>query len=580
MQAANQMEAISHTPFQVGEWYVDPESGRLLGENSQVKLEPKVMKVLVCLAQNPGKVISREQLEESVWTGTVVGYDAVSGSIIKLRKALGDNSKNPRYIETVSKMGYRLIATVSQEAIEPQILSNRSHTEIRQQPQWKAPAILLTAIVVVGWLGWYLLASAPSTAGRPELIVDKLELGAIDVASFTPPSIVVLPFKNISDDPRQEYFSDGLTDDIITDLSKIGSLRVIARQSAYVYKNRQFTIDDVARELNVQYIVEGSVRKAGDKLRVNVQLTNVEKGHHVWAERFDSDLVNVFDIQDEITQRVIDAMTITLSDIETKSVSYRMTNNFEAYDYFLRGQRHVSGRSKEDYVLAMDAYRRAIQLDPDYARAYGAMAVALSFAYRDRWTDLSLGEARQRALELANKALELDQSSPQVYWSLGFVHLFRKEFNQAEAAAQQSVSLSPNYADAYGLLAFISNWRGKGNAAARYIKKATTLNPYHTFDYPWNLGFAYYTLGQYSDAVEQLNLALERNENVFYPRLFLIASYVKLGRIEDATWEVEQVIVTRPDTTIAKIGNVIPYEHQHHKEAFLEDLRKAGLQEK
>jgi len=580
MQTANQMESISHTPFKVGEWYVDPESGRLLAENKQVKLEPKVMKVLVCLAQNPGKVISREQLEESVWTGTVVGYDAVSGSVIKLRKALGDNSKNPRYIETVSKMGYRLIATVSQKAIAPKILSNNPQTEIRQQPQWQALVILIAVIMMVSGLGWYLLASDPGTASRPELIVDKVEPGAIDVAPLKSASVVVLPFKNISDDPRQEYFSDGLTDDIITDLSKISSLRVIARQSAYIYKDRQFTINDVARELDVQYIVEGSVRKSGNKLRVNVQLTNVAKGHHVWAERFDSDLVSVFDIQDEITHRVIDAMTITLSDIETKSVSYRMTNNFEAYDYFLRGQRHVSGRSKEDHELAMDAYRRAIQIDPGYARAYGAMAVALSFAYRDRWTDLSLGEARDRALDLAKKALELDQSSPQVYWSLGFVHLFRKEFNQAEAAAQQSVNLSPNYADAYGLLAFISNWRGKGEAAARYIKKATALNPYHTFDYPWNLGFAYYTLGQYSEAVEQLNLALERNENVFYPRLFLIACYVRLGRMDDAAWEVEQIIVTRPDTTISKIDNVIPYEHQHHKNAFLEDLRKAGLQDK
>jgi adenylate cyclase len=164
-----------------------------------------------------------------------------------------------------------------------------------------------------------------------------------------------------------------------------------------------------------------------------------------------------------------------------------------------------------------------------------------------------------------------------VYWSVGFVHLFRKEFEAAETAAKRAVTLSPNYADGYGLLAFIANWRGKAIEAEAYIKKAIALNPYHTFDYPWNLGLAYYTQGRYLEAIQALKDALQRNETVVHPRLYLAASYVRLGRLEDATWEIEQMRILRPDVTISLLTNTMPYESQELMENFLQDLRKAGL---
>ena len=553
-------EMDTQLPFQLGEWTVHPDSCRLVGVAGEVKLEPKVMKVLVCLAGQPGKVISREQLEEMAWAGTVVGYDAVSGSVIKLRKALGDNSKSPRYIETISKKGYRLIAKVGD------VGETAGPTTVTHPSKHKRHLFIAAVVAVIAMLVWTVMDNHEEPP-PPAAVVDAT------------PSVAVLPFKNISPEPGQDYFSDGLTDDIITDLSRAGSLRVIARQSTYHYKNRPFTLDDVARELEVQYIVEGSVRRAGDKLRINVQLTDVNKGQHVWAERFDTDVANVFDIQDRITRSVIEAMYVKLSDVESLSMTYQTTNNIEAYDYFLQGQQYVSNRSRESFEQAMESYKQAIKLDPDYARAYGAMAVALTLGYRDRWTDISLGEARGRAMFLANKAVELDQTSPHVYWSLGFVHLFRKEYEQAEAAARRAVELSPNYADGYGLLAFVLNWRGSGAAAAQYIKKATELNPYHTFDYPWNLGFAYYTLGRYDEAIEQLNLALERNENTLYVRLFLAASLVRKGQLDDAEWEIEQVGILRDGITLTYLGNIMPFEQQQHKSSFLADLRKAGLPE-
>ena len=580
------IDISTQEPFRVGEWYVDPDSGRLLREGVEVKLEPKVMQVLVFLAQHSGKVVSREALEAVVWAGMVVGYDALSGSIIKLRKALGDDSRHPRYIETVSKKGYRLIASVSEvgeddadrqdgNATNTQISSNLESATNRITFTLIATSVILIAVLLL----WHFLVQAPVNKSQTTTTANTADKPLITGKISKVPSVVVLPFKNLSDDLQQDYFSDGITDDIITDLSQVSSLRVIARQSAYHYKDMNINLDDVARELDVNYIVEGSVQKAGERIRINVQLTNVDKGSHIWADRFDSEVTNLFEIQDTITQRVIEAMYVTLSNQENERIAIRTTNNFEAYDTFLLGQQHSKNRTQEGYDLTIDAYRRAIQLDPQYARAYGALAVTLTRGYRQQLTKLSFEEARERALKLAKKAIELDQSSPPVYWSLGYVHLFRKEYEEAEAAARQATNLSPNYADGYGLLAFISNWRGKAQDAARYIKKAIALNPYHTFDYPWNLGFAYYTLGRYDEASHALQQALVKNPSVLYPRLFLTACYVRLGQQDDAEWEIEQVKMQQPSPTLSLLANTLPFENQSQMIAFLDDLRKGGLPE-
>lgn len=585
------IDITSQEPFWVGEWYVDPDSGRLLREGVEVRLEPKVMQVLVFLAQHSGKVVSRETLEDVVWAGMVVGYDALSGSIIKLRKALGDDSRQPKYIETVSKKGYRLIASVHRaeegEADSQGSNKGQGHTVGVQKfeiphsntTRFTIKLIAVGLVLVAVLLLWNFLTLVPDKPSQSTVTANTTDKPLTTDAIAKTPSIVVLPFKNLSDDQKQEYFSDGITDDIITDLSQVSSLRVIARQSAYHYKDINVNLNDVARELDVNYIVEGSVQKAGNRIRINVQLTDVSKGYHIWADRFDSEIADLFDIQDTITQHVIDAMYVTLSTQENKLIATRTTNNFEAYDTFLLAQQYSKDRTKEGYDLTIETYRRAIQLDPEYARAYGALAVALTRGYRVQMTKLSFEEARERALKLANKAIELDQSSPPVYWSLGFVHLFRKEYEEAETAAKQAIRLSPNYADGYGLLAFISNWRGKAEEAVYYIKKAIALNPYHTFDYPWNLGFAYYTLGKYDEASHALQAALLKNPSVLYPRLFLATCYIRLGQQDDAEWEIEQVKIQHPGTTLSQLANTLPYENQHQLLALLEDFRKGGLPE-
>ncbi len=393
------------------------------------------------------------------------------------------------------------------------------------------------------------------------------------------PSIAVLPFANMSGDPEQEYFVDGITEDIITDFSRLSNLTVIAWNTSASYKGDAIQPQQVGKELGVAYVLDGSVRKSGNRLRITAQLVDAENGNHIWAERYDRKLTEVFKLQDEVTEKIVNALAIRLTAAEKEKLGQMSTNNIAAYDAFLRGQQYSLQRTKEGNELARDAYRHAIELDPTYARAYGALAVTLTRGFRNAWIDLTLEEARARALELAQKAVALDRSSPHVYWALGYVYLNSEQYDEAASAAKQAVELAPNYADGFGLLAFVNYVQGSMEEAIRYTQKAMSLNPHYTYEYPLNLGRSYYTLGRYTEAVEALQEALERNQNAQAPRLFLAASYVRLGRQDDAEWEIEQIQILNPSTTITHLASAYPIRDQQQMEAFLEDLRKAGLPE-
>jgi len=571
------MEITLTGPFTIGEWLVDPATRRLRSGGKEVRLEPKVMQVLLCLAQNPGKVVSRETLEATVWAGTIVGYDALSASIIKIRKSINDDAFKPRYIETVSKTGYRLIAPVSSdheitdhvsaentdiksEAID-KLPEHTRTSKLQHRKIWIAaiPVLLVLAIAVY-------IFHLPETENK-STVESKKQI-----------SVVVLPFENLSGDVKQDYFSEGITDDITTDLLQVKELRVVARQSAYFYLSKKFTLDDIKRELGVKYVVQGSVQKSDQQLRIYVKLTDVSDGHHIWANRFEGSVANFFKIQDDITRDVIDAMYMTLTKEESALIAQQPSSSFEAYDAFLQGQKLYRNRSKESYIDTIDAYKRAIELDPNFARAYGALGIIYTIGYLNHWADTTASETQDRALQLANKAFNLDPNSAQVNWALGYVHLYRREYAEAEAAVNRSISLLPEYADGYGLLAYISNWRNKPANAVRYIKKAITLNPYYTFDYSLNLGMAYYELGQYEDATSTLREALERNETSVYSRLYLAASYVRMGRKDDAQWEIQEVLVQLPNLTQKLLAaNIMPYEDKRMLKQIQDDLRVAGI---
>jgi len=547
--------------FIIDGWQVSPPDGVLSRGDETVRLEPKVMEVLVYFTSRPGEVITREMLETDVWHGALVGYDAITAAVIKCRKALQDDAKQPRIITTIPKKGYKLIAPITFPEDEKAAVA-KPDLIINKLPNTRP----VSFFVVLGFLFFGSLAWMVNSY-----------LSFSNVTIIEKPSLIVLPFVNLSDDPDQEYFSDGITEDLIIDLSNISNLIVISRTSAFAYKDRVDNISEIAGDVGARFVIEGSVRKAGDQLRITAKLIDTQTSHTLWAERYDRAYQEIFAVQDEVIQKIVNALAIELTLAEKKRLGRTDTNNLAAYEMFMRGQQYFRLRTKEGNELASDAYTSAIKSDPAYARAYGALAIVLTHDYRRGWTRLSLEEARTRTLELANKAVALDRSSPQVYWSLGYIYLFRKQTKEAATAVEQAVALSPNYADGYGLLAYINNWQGNAEQALHYINRAIALNPHHTFDYPWNLGLANYTLGRYTEAVEALQEAVERNEQVFLPRLYLAASYVRLDQLDDAEWEIEQITIQYPDARLSLMANILPYENKDLMNAFMDDLRKAGM---
>jgi tetratricopeptide (TPR) repeat protein len=332
---------------------------------------------------------------------------------------------------------------------------------------------------------------------------------------------------------------------------------------------------DIGKDLGVRYLLEGSVRKAGNRVRITAQLIDTSNGHHLWAERYDRELGDIFALQDDIKRRIVDALAVHLTTEEDKKLARANTNSFEAFDAFLQGRRNFSRQTIEGFEQAIESYRRAISLDPNFARAYGALATThMRLELIGGLT--SPAEIRERALILARKAVAIDPSSAQAQWALGFVYLQLGQFQEARGATEQSVALSPSYADAYLLMALISNRQGRGEEALKWTKEAMAMNPHHTWDYPYNLGRAYYLLGEYEKSVEALEDALERNEENYLPRLWLAASYVQLGRQDDAEWEVTQIDALIPGFSLSKTSR-FSVNDGGARDRLFDDLRAAGM---
>jgi TolB-like protein/DNA-binding winged helix-turn-helix (wHTH) protein/Tfp pilus assembly protein PilF len=559
-------------PFSVGDWVVDAHTNQIqLGDNI-VSLEPKVMDVLVYLAQRPGEVIERQELEDQVWAGMIVGYDSLSRSMAKLRKAFDDHPKEPRIVQTVSKRGYRLIATVSQAddtgSNSESTTSTASHVvPPTTRASSKLPFILIGSLLLVLVLALKFILSG----SEPDQEVALQKEGLNEKAS-----IIVLPFRNISNDPKQEYFSDGLTEDLITDLSAISSLFVISHATSMAYKGRDVDSATVGKELSVNYIVEGSVRKSGDQIRVSTQLSNAKTGFQLWGNRFDRPLQDVFKLQDEINNKIISALQLKLTEVENRRVMQRYTNSVEAYDVFLRGLSLVAAYSRESNLLARDKFNEAIDLDPQFARAYGALANTYRLEFLLGWVDAS-EKPLQRAEELARKAMAMNDQLPQIPFMLGAISRDKKDHVNAVAYAEKAVALDPNYAHAYVLLGSSLCFAGSPIKGLEMINKGTQLNPFYPSNYPFHQGICHFTAGKYANAIDALKRAIKKNPASMRFHAWLAASYALNGQLDDATWEVDELMSQHPDVTISSIKEFAPYKDPAHMKTLLDGLAKAGL---
>jgi adenylate cyclase len=445
-------------------------------------------------------------------------------------------------------------------------------TKTEHSPRKKSNGMMIVvALLIIGLvIGGLLYTRTPAPEIQPS-VAEK-----VVTTEVQKPSIAVLPFTNMSNDPEQEYFSDGISEDIITSLSKLGELDVIARNSSFTFKGSDTTASDAGKGLGVKYILEGSVRKANDRVRITAQLVDTLTGRHLWGEKFDRQLTDVFAVQDEITSRIVSALSLKLTGDEQLKLSTDGTDNFQAYDLLLQGQPYSNTLTREGIDTAIELYRKAIRLDPGFSRAYSALSVTLS---RKAFSGMSTNpqETKAQALELARKAVELGPSSPQAFWALGFAHMHLREYDKAIEMLEKAVDISPSYSDGYGLLALIKNNTGHPEEAIRLTRKGMELNPYYSWEYLYNLGRAYYSLGDYDKAIDYLAKAVQRNETVKVSRLHLIAALVRAGRQEDAEWQVTELKMQSPNK-LRDYMNMSPISDKKARDQLFGDLRAAGLE--
>ena len=389
------------------------------------------------------------------------------------------------------------------------------------------------------------------------------------------PSIAVLPFENIGGDPKESYFADGITEDLITELSRFQELFVIARNSAFIYKGKAVKVQEVGRELNVRYVLEGSVRKAGNRVRITAQLVEAASGHHLWAERFDRDLEDIFAVQDEVTQKIVATISGKLAETERRRVRSSKTQCLEAYDCVLRGREIWYRFTPEANREARRYYERAIELDPDYARAYSSLSWTYLVDYLEGWTD-SPKPSLKRALEVARKGIVVNPVSHSNHLALGRVYLYMALHDNAIETLETAISLNPNDADSYVFLALAVTFDGRPGEAVELVEKAMRFNPSFPRWYVWNLGIALYVAGRYQEAITALRKSEPPSAMVYR---WLAASYAQLGREAEASAAAAEHLKRTPDFSLPKHLETMPFRHAEHRDHYVDGLRKAGLLE-
>ena len=432
----------------------------------------------------------------------------------------------------------------------------------RLRGPWAKGVIAAAAVLVLmgaaGWAGRRWLA--PESAGLP--LPDR-------------PSVAVLPFANVSQDPSQEYFSDGVTEDLITGLSKVSGLFVIARNSAFTYKGKPVKIREVARDLGVRYVLEGSVQRSGSRVRITAQLVDARTGYHIWAERYDREVRDIFALQDEVTQQIVRAMAVRLTEAEKLRLARSPTGVLEAYDLVLRGTMERNRTTREGNAEARRLFVKALDLDPDYASAYLGLAWTHLQSWQLLWsTDR---EGLERARELAEKATALNDTLVGAYHLLGQVYLWMKEHDRGIAQAERAVALAPNDADGYETLAEILGWAGRPEESLAQIRHAMRLNPHYPFFYLWTLGHAYYLMDRRQEALDTFARLAQENPNFVPAQAYRAVLFSELGRVKEAREAWREANRLAPGVSMPSLRDRMPYKRPADLDRLLSAAHRAGM---
>lgn len=500
---------------------VSPLQGEITGPGGMQHVHPKVMEVLVCLARKQGEVVQRDEILNQVW-GHQHGTDkALTRCVSELRQALGDEGKNKHFIKTVPKRGYCLIVPVNE--LERIDVNTHQSPEIKEKP-----------------------------------------------------SIAVLPFTNRSGERGQDYFSDGITEDILTELSKFSGLFVIARNSSFSFKNKDVSAQQVSRELGVRYILEGSVRKDGNRVRITAHLTDALYVEQIWADKYDHELEDIFVVQDDVAKQLARVLAVELTGGKDAGPRQK-TGNIEAYEYVLRGRELAWLHKRETGTEARRLLSQAIWLDPGYASAYSWLAFAHAIDYVNQWSNDPESSLRL-ANELANKAVRLDDTNAQAHFVLGECALwFRRKHEIAMDEARLAVGMDPNYSHACLLLGHALHYSGRSEESLEYFDMAMRLDPFYPDLYLHFLAQSYYSLGRFGDCVETLEERLLRNPDSDISRVLLAACYGRLGRIEEAKALWNAALEINNKYSLEDKRRVLPYKNPADFDYFVEGLRMAGI---
>jgi TolB-like protein/class 3 adenylate cyclase/Tfp pilus assembly protein PilF len=491
----------------LGDIVVQP-NGDVLGDGVNIasRLQTLAEPDTICISQ---KVY--EEVAKKLALGTVV--------------ALG----RPRLKNIAER--FQVYALLSQP---PQGVRQALQVQRLKLKQWRRALQGVAALLVLGLVGGGAIALRdryfPPSPALP--LPDK-------------PSIAVLPFVNMSGDPEQEYFSDGLTEDLITDLSKVSGLFIIARNSVFTYKGKAVKVADIGKELGVRYVLEGSARKADKQVRITAQLVEATSGYHLWAERYDRPLQDIFALQDEIVQQMIANLQVKVFEAELERVKRIPTNNLTAYDYLLRGAEYYRHLTKETNAQARQLWEKAIELDPKYAEAYAALGWTYWLEWIWQWSQDP--KTLERAFALAQRTIALDDSLPGAHQLLGSVYVWQKQYDLAIAEGERAIALDPNDANGHVTLGFILAFAGRPEEALGLIEKAIRLNPRYHVGYLFQLGHVYHLLGRNEEAIATLKKLLIRNPNYLGAHIRLVFIYSELGREEEARAEAAEVLRLNPD---------------------------------
>jgi len=503
------------------------------------------------------------RLEKLAEAGTI----AISGTVyehIKNKLSLGYQYSGEHNVKNIPEP-----IQVYQVLLEPQPTAKIiDEKESRLRRRYRVVATF--AFLVLG-----VVAAAIWIYTRPNLpYEEKVDITKDSLPLSERASIAVLPFNNLSGDPEQAYFSDGITNDLITALSKFGELLVIASNTVFAYKGKPVNIEQVGQELGVRYVLEGSVQKASAKVRVNAQLIDASTGYHIWSERFDRELKNIFAIQDEIVHTIVGKLAVKIDAAERKRVMHKKTESLEAYDYLLRGMEYHRRRTRSENRKARHMFEKAIDIDPGFASAYVGLGRTYQVQVSFGWTEFPI-QALQQAKDLALKALSLDVSDADAYALLGFVYTFSERYDLAINQLNRAIELNPNDASSLRSRGQLMLWLGRIDDTIQSLETALRFDPNGPPGDFMFLGMGYYLKGQYDRAFKVLEEGMNRMPDWVGNHIVLAAAYAQSDRLDDARREAQEVLRLDPFFKIDNYGSV--FRNQADRNKIIEGLRKAGL---